>query len=339
MKSVYGRYFLVTGSRTRVNAKDNTRHERRWSRDDLFKYLATVFGSSVIAILTLMVLELIQGSVPVLDRFGLGFVTGVDWNPVVGREAFGILPYILGTIVTSAIALLIGVPLSLGIAIFLAEMAPSSVRTPLSFVIELLAAVPSVIYGLWGIFVFRFWVKDLIEKPLSIYLGFLPAFQGTPYGLDILTAGIMLAIMIIPTVSSVSREVLMAVPDSLREAAYSIGATRWEAIRMGVLSYARSGLFGAAILGLGRAVGETMAVTMVIGNTIGAAALPTSLLKGGQTMASLIANEFNEADPTSLHPSALIGVGLILFFFAIAINVFAQLLVRRVLKVKAGAVE
>jgi len=319
--------------------RDGIRRERRWSGDDLFRYLAAVFASSVLAILALMILKLAQGSIPVLDRFGLGYVIGVDWNPVVGREAFGILPYILGTIVTSIIALVIGVPLSLGIAIFLAEMAPGSVRALLSFIIELLAAVPSVIYGLWGIFIFRFWVKDLIEKPLSTYLGFLPTFQGTPYGLDILTAGIMLAIMIIPTVSSVSREVLTAVPDSLREAAYSIGATRWEAIRMGVLSYARSGLFGAAILGLGRAVGETMAVTMVIGNTIGAAALPTSLLKGGQTMASLIANEFNEADPTSMHPSALIGVGLILFFFALTINVLAQLLVRRVLKVKGGAVE
>jgi len=309
------------------------------SGDDLFKYLAAILASSVILILVLMVLELARGSFPALKRFGIGFATGVEWNPVVGKESFGALPYILGTLVTSAIALVIGVPLSLGIAIFLAEMAPSSIRTPLSFMIELLAAVPSVIYGLWGVFVFRFWVRDLIEIPLSTYLGFIPAFQGTPYGLDILTAGIILAVMIIPTISSVSREVMMAVPDSLREAAYSLGATRWEAVRMGVLSYARSGLFGAAILGLGRAIGETMAVTMVIGNTIGAAALPTSLLKGGQTMASLIANEFNEADPVSLHPSALIGVGLILFFFALTIDVFARLLVLRALRVKGGAVE
>jgi len=313
--------------------------KRSWSGDDFFKYLAAIFASSVILILVLMALELAQGSLPALERFGIGFVTGIEWNPVVGKESFGVLPYVLGTLVTSAIALIVGVPLSLGIAIFLAEMAPSSIRTSLSFMIELLAAVPSVIYGLWGVFVFRFWVRDLVETPLSRYLGFIPAFQGTPYGLDILTAGIILAVMIVPTVSSVSREVMTAVPDSLREAAYSLGATRWEAIRMGVLNYARSGLFGAAILGLGRAVGETMAVTMVIGNTIGAAALPTSLLKGGQTMASLIANEFNEADPVSLHPSALIGVGLVLLFFALAINVFARLLVLRVLKVKGGAVE
>lgn len=312
---------------------------KHWKGDDIFKPLAVAFAFSVIVIIALMVFKLIQGSLPALDRFGLGFVIGVDWNPVTGREAFGVLPYILGTLVTSAIALVIGVPISLGIAVFLAEMAPSVIRTPLSYIIELLAAVPSVIYGLWGLFVFRFWVRDFIETPLSTYLGFIPAFQGTPFGLDILTAGIILAIMIIPTVSSVSREVMMAVPNSQREAAYSIGATRWEVIRIGVLSYARSGLFGATILGLGRAVGETMAVTMVIGNTIGAAALPTSLLKGGQTMASLIANEFNEADPVSLHPSALIGVGLILFVFALVINIFAQLLVWRVLKIKGGAVE
>jgi len=327
----------LSGSDTDPNL--SPRKKGSWSGDDLFRYLAAILASSVIVVLVLMILELAQGSLPALERFGVGFVTGVEWNPVVGKESFGVLPYVLGTLVTSAIALTIGVPLSLGIAIFLAEMAPSSIRTSLSFIIELLAAVPSVIYGLWGVFVFRLWVRDLIEMPLSRYLGFIPVFQGTPYGLDVLTAGIILAVMIIPTVSSVSREVMMAVPDSLREAAYSLGATRWEAIRIGVLNYARSGLFGAAILGLGRAVGETMAVTMVIGNTIGAAALPTSLLKGGQTMASLIANEFNEADPVSLHPSALIGVGLVLFFFALAINVFARLLVSRVLRVKGGAVE
>ena len=171
-------------------------------------------------------------------------------------------------------------------------MAPRAVRVPISYLVELLAAVPSVIYGLWGIFVFRFWIIDYIETPLSTYLGWFPVFSGTPFGLDVLTAGIILAIMIIPTVSSVSREVIQAVPNSIREGAYSIGATKWEVIRNWVLSYGRSGLFGAVILGLGRAIGETMAVTMVIGNTIGPAAIPTSLLKGSQTMSSLIANGF-----------------------------------------------
>ena len=308
--------------------------KRFLSGDNLFKLLAAVFASGVIVTLSLIVYNLVFESYPVFDRFGFGFFTGVSWNPVAGRELFGAFPYILGTLVTSIIALAIGVPISLGIAIFLSEMSPSAIRVPLSFLIELLAAVPSVIYGLWGLFVFRFWVVDFVEKPLSTYLGFIPVFQGTPFGLDVLTAGLILAIMIIPTISSVSREVLIAVPNSQREAAYSIGATRWESIRIGVLSYARSGLVGAAILGLGRSIGETMAVTMVIGNAVGSAAIPTSLLKPSQTMASLIANEFNEADPTSLHPSALIGVALTLFIFALTINILARFLVWRVVRVR-----
>jgi len=305
----------------------------------IFQFISTFFGSVVAVVLALMAIVLVSGSFPVLQRFGLSFFTGVNWNPVIGKEAFGALPYILGTLVTSAIAIAIGVPISLGIAIFLAEMSPWRIRGPISQLIELLAAVPSVIYGLWGLFVFRFWIRDWIETPLSTYFGSIPILKGTPFGLDVLTAGLILAIMIIPTVSSISREVMMAVPASQREAAYSLGATRWETVRIGVLNYSRSGIFGAAILGLGRAVGETMAVTMVIGNAIGPAALPTSLLKAGQTLSSLIANEFNEADPTSLHPAALIGLGLILFMFALLINVFAQLLVWKVLKVKGGSVE
>jgi phosphate transport system permease protein len=202
-----------------------------------------------------------------------------------------------------------------------------------------LAAVPSVIYGLWGLFVFRFFVIDYIETPLSTYFGWIPAFSGTPFGLDVLSAGIILAIMIIPTVSSVSREVIAAVPNSIREGAYSIGATRWEVVRKWVLSYGRSGIFGAVILGLGRAVGETMAVTMVIGNTVGPAAIPTSLLKGGQTMASLIANNFLETSPGSLEQAAYIGVGLLLLVLGLSINLIAQVLVTRVLKVKGGAIE
>ena len=309
------------------------------SGDNLFKILAAVLAASAAVILALMGFNLLNGSIPVLERFGVDFFTGTMWNPVEGREVFGALPYLLGTLATSAIALLIGVPLSFGIAIFLVEMAPQAVRVPISYIIELLAAVPSVIYGLWGIFVFRFWIIDYIETPLSTYLGWLPMFSGTPFGLDVLSAGIILAIMIIPTVSSVSREVIQAVPNSIREAAYSIGATRWEVVRHWVLSYGRSGLFGAVILGLGRAVGETMAVTMVIGNTIGPAAIPTSLLKGSQTMSSLIANGFLEATPASLELPAYIGVGLLLLIVSLAINVFAQVMVTKVLKIKGGAVE
>jgi phosphate transport system permease protein len=296
-------------------------------------------ASSALVILLLAGYVLLFGGLPVLRTFGAYFFYGSAWNPVVGRELFGALPYVLGTLVTSAIALTIGVPISLGIAIFLAEMAPRAVRVPISYLVELLAAVPSVIYGLWGLFVFRFYVADYVEAPLSKYFGWIPAFRGAPFGLDVLTAGIILAIMIIPTVSSVSREVISAVPNSVREGAYSIGATRWEVIRNWVLSYGRSGIFGASILGLGRAVGETMAVTMVIGNTVGPAAIPSSLLKGSQTMASLIANGFIEASPGSLEFSAYIAVGLLLMILALVINVFAQLLVTKVLKVKGGAVE
>ena len=304
-----------------------------------FKILAGILAGSALAILLAAGYTLLIGSLPVLSAYGLGFFTGSIWNPVPGREVFGVLPYVLGTLVTSAIALIVGVPISLGIAVFLSEMAPRRVRVPISYLVELLAAVPSVVYGLWGVFVFRFFVIDYIETPLSTYLGWLPLFSGTPFGLDVLTAGIILAIMIIPTVSSISREVITAVPKSIREGAYSIGATRWEVIRNWVLPYGRSGIFGASILGLGRAVGETMAVTMVIGNTIGPAAIPTSLLKGSQTMASLIANGFIEASPGTLEISAFIGVGFVLMLVALVINIFAQLLVTRVLKVKGGAIE
>jgi phosphate transport system permease protein len=312
---------------------------RKFSSDDLFEASSTLFAAVIVLIIVVTSVLLVRGSIPVLQTFGTGFFSGTNWVSVAGSESYAVLPYVLGTLVTSAIAVAVGVPLSLGIAIFLAEMAPLSVRNALSRVIELLAAVPSVIYGFWGLFVFRLWVRDFIETPISHYVGAIPVFQGTPFGLDILTAGLILAIMIIPTVSSISKDVMMAVPSAQREAAYSIGATRWEVVRTGVLGYARSGIFGAIILGLGRAVGETMAVTMVIGNAIGPAALPTSLFKQGATMSSLIANEFSEAEPGSLHISALIGLGLTLFLFALVINVFAQLMVWKVLKVRGGSVE
>lgn len=309
------------------------------SGDNLFKTLTTILAASAAIILLITAYTLLTGSLPALQRFGVYFFTGTQWNPVVGREIFGALPYLLGTLVTSGIALIIGVPISLGIATFLVEMAPKTLRVPISYLVELLAAVPSVIYGLWGLFVMRFWVIDYIEDPVSALLGWFPAFSGTPFGLDVLTAGLILAIMIIPTVSSVSREVIQAVPDSIREGAYSIGATRWEVIRHWVLSYGRSGIFGAVILGLGRAVGETMAVTMVIGNAIGPSAVPTSLFKPSQTMSSLIANGFLEATPASLELPAYMGVGLILLLLGLIINVIAHVMVSRVLKIKGGAVE
>ncbi len=310
----------------------------RLTGDFFFKNLAAIVAGSAIVILLVTGYILATGSVTVVQKFGADFFFGKQWNPVEGREIYGALPYLLGTLVTSGIALLIGVPLSLGIAIFLVEMSPRTLRVPISYLVELLAAVPSVIYGLWGLFVFRYWILDYIEKPISTYFGWIPIFSGTPFGLDIFTAGIILSIMIIPTVASISKEVISAVPNSIREGAYSIGATKWEVIRHWVISYGRSGIFGAVILGLGRAVGETMAVAMLIGNATGPAAMPTSLFKPGQTMASLIANGFLEATG-KLQVSAYIGVGLILLIMSFTINIGAVVLVHRVLKVKGGAIE
>jgi phosphate transport system permease protein len=306
--------------------------------DSIFKIIVGIIAISAIIILLLNAYILITGSTLVIGRFGSYYIFGTNWNPVEGNESFGLLPYILGTLVTSAIAIFIGVPLSLGIAIYLVELAPKIVRVPISYLVELLAAVPSVIFGLWGLFVLRFWLLDYVERPLNAYFGWIPLFSGTFSGLNIFTAGVILGIMIIPTVASMSKEVISAVPNSIREGAYSIGATRFEVVRHWVLSYGRSGLFGAVILGLGRAVGETMAVTMVIGNAVGPNAMPFSLFRPGQTLPSLIANGFLEA-PTPLEQSAFIGAGLVLLFLSLIINVIAHIMVTRLFKVKGGAVE
>jgi phosphate transport system permease protein len=316
--------------------------KKKLTGDIIFRALTAIVAASAFVILVVTAYVLSTGAVPIVQKFGLYFFTGTSWNPVEGRELYGALPYVLGTLATSGIALLIGVPLSLGIAIFLVEMAPKKVGVPISYLVELLAAVPSVIYGLWGLLVFRLWLQQYIEIPIHNYLGWIPIFAteggGVPVGLDLLNGGIILAIMIIPTVASVSKEVISAVPDSIREGAYSIGATKWEVVRHWVLGYGRSGIFGAVILGLGRAVGETIAVTMVIGNAIGPNAMPTSLFQPAQTMASLIANGFLEA-PTPLDTSAYIGVGLILLLVSLLINIIAHIMVARILKIKGGAVE
>jgi phosphate ABC transporter phosphate-binding protein/phosphate ABC transporter permease protein PstC/phosphate ABC transporter permease subunit PstA len=302
--------------------------------DRIFQSLVIGAAGYTAFLMALIAYSAFAGSAEVFSREGFfGFIAGTDWNAVEGRESYGALPYIIGTLASAGIAMAIGVPLSIGIATFISEISPKKLATPLSFVVELLAAVPSIIYGLWALFVFRFWVKDLIETPLHQLFGdTIPLFARTPFGLDIFTAGIVLAIMIIPTISSISREVMRAVPTSQREAAYSLGATRWETVRTAVFPYARSGLLGASILGLGRAVGETMLVTMVIGNAIGTAAIPNSLFAPSQTLASLIANEFNEA-VTSFHTSALIGLGAVLLMLTIAINIGARFLVSRITKV------
>jgi phosphate transport system permease protein len=307
--------------------------------DIIFRSIAIGAAGYTLFMLTLVAFSVGNGSKEIFSFEGFGFFTGTDWNPVEGHESYGALPYIIGTLISSTLAMVIGVPISLGIAIFLSEMAPPKLSTPLSFVIELLAAVPSIIYGLWALLVFRFWVRDLIEMPLhKAFGGSLPFFAKTPFGLDVFTAGIVLAIMIIPIVSSISREVIKAVPNSQREAAYSLGATRWETVRVAIFPYAKSGLLGGAILGLGRAVGETMLVTMIIGNAIGASAIPNSLFAQSQTLSSLIANEFNEA-VSDLQHSALIGLGAVLLIITMGINIGARLLVSKMIKVSPGVKE
>lgn len=284
----------------------------------------------------LVAFSVAKGSTDIFAKEGFSFITQSNWDAVEGRESFGAYPYIIGTLLSAGIAMLIGVPISLGIAIFISEIAPPRIGTPLAFLSELLAAVPSIIYGLWALFVFRFWVRDLVEKPMYDAFHVFPIFDKTPFGLDIFTAGIVLAIMIIPIVSSICREIMKAVPDSQREAAYSLGATRWETVRMAVFPYVKSGIVGASMLGLGRAVGETILVTMIIGNVIGPNAIPTSVFSQGQTLASLIANEFNEAS-SDLHLSALIALGGILLVLTMGINIAALIMVKKKVKVQSGA--
>jgi len=290
--------------------------------DRIFKWLTLIMALSVFALIGLIGLELAHGSSKSLHQFGWKFLIGSDWDPV--EEKFGALPFIFGTLVTSAIALIIAVPISIATAVYLTELAPQWLRQPLTMFIELLVAVPSVILGLWGIFVMIPWLRDNLYPWLQKTLGFLPFFQGPIYGIGILTGGIIIAIMIIPIITSVSREILRSVPGLQREAAYALGATRWEVTRIAVLSYAKKGLFGAVILGLGRALGETMAVTMVIGNI---PQITASLFKPGYTLASVIANEFSEAT-SDMHLSSLFEIGLVLLGVTVVVNIFAQLLLK-----------
>ncbi|MGQ0606378.1 MAG: phosphate ABC transporter permease subunit PstC [Candidatus Nitrosotenuis sp.] len=306
--------------------------------DKIFKVAATVAGVYVLAVIVLIVFQLYSESHLVWEREGLDFITGSEWNAVEGREAFGAAPYIMGTLVTAALAMSMGVPISIGIAMFISQ-APKFIAGPLSIVIDLLAAVPSIIYGFWGLLVFREFLLYNIEYPLHDMFGnSVWLFSSAPFGLDIFSASIILAIMIIPTVSAVSREIMGAVPHMQKEAAYMLGATKWEMFKLAIFPYAKTGLIGAAILGLGRAVGETMAVTMLIGNATGPNAFPQTLFQPGQTMSSIIANEFIEASPASLHLPALIGIGFTLLLVAVAINIVAHLLVSRMLKVKEGVI-
>jgi phosphate transport system permease protein len=295
--------------------------------DRLFRGITLCFALSVIAITVAIAWELFIHSALPRHAFGWSFLTRQIWDPV--AEQFGARPFIYGTLVSSSLALLIAVPLGLGVAIFLAELAPMRVSDACSFLIDLLAAIPSVVYGVIGIFVLVPWVRGGIGPLLIKTLGFLPLFRGPSYGVSMLAAGLVLAVMIVPFITSVSREVLLAVPRGQKEAAMALGATHWEVVRMAVLPYARSGIAGSIFLALGRALGETMAVTMVIGNDPKIAA---SLLAPGYTMAAVLANEFTEAT-SDLYLETLIEVGLVLFVITILANAIARLILLRMKRV------
>src|SRR5271156_1521331 len=289
--------------------------------DVVFGWAMRLCGLAVVALLGLIVYQLVVGSQLSWHAFGFKFFGQSDWNPV--EDQYGALPFIYGTIVSSLLSLIIAVPLSLGVAVFITEMCPLGLRGILSFTPELLAAIPSVVYGLWAIFIPVPILRVYVQPFLAKTLGWTGLFNGPPYGIGMVAAGVILAIMVIPIISSITREVLTVVPQHQREAVLALGATRWEMIRMGVLRNARAGIVGAIILGLGRALGETMAVTMVIGNR---PQIAKSLFAPGYTMASVLANEFTEATG-DLYLSALIEIGLALFFVTIVVNALARFMV------------
>jgi phosphate transport system permease protein len=295
----------------------------RHAGDRVFSASLTAFGGMVLLVLGVIVLSCYGLSLPAFHKLGvISFITGSDWNPV--EDSFGALPFIYGTLVTSGIAIVLAVPVSIGLALFLTEMTDGRVRRIVSFVVEVLAAIPSVVYGLWGLMVLVPLLRDHVQPALGRWLGFLPLFSGPPLGFGFLAAGIILAIMILPTISSVTIEVLRTMPAALREGALALGATRWEAIRVAVLPHARRGIFGAVVLGLGRALGETMAVTMLIGNS---PEIHASWFAPGYTLPSVIANEYAEASGP-IHTGALSGLALILFGVVFLLSGAARALVR-----------
>ena len=291
--------------------------------DSLFRGLTFLFALAVLALALLIVWELYRNSTLAQKAFGWKFLRLQNWDPV--AEDFSALPFIYGTLMSSAIALLMAVPLGIGVAIFLTELAPPKISETCSFLIELLAAVPSVIYGLIGIFVVVPFMREHVQPFLINHLGFLPFFKGPAYGIGLLTAAVILAVMIVPFITTISREVLMSVPREQKEAAMALGATRWEVVRMAILPYARSGIAGSVFLALGRALGETMAVTMVIGNST---KIFASILAPSYTMAAVLANEFAEAD-SEMYTQALIEIGLVLFVITIIVNGIARLILTR----------
>ncbi len=299
--------------------------------DKVYEALTAACALVVPALVIAIALSIFAAAWPAFAKLGLSIITTSNWDVSGGH--FGAAPALFGTLVSSTVALIIATPLAIGVAIFLSEFSPSWLRQPVGFLVDLLAAIPSVVYGLWGIFVLIPLLRQHVMPFLrdTLHLGATPFFSGPAYGPSMLAAGVILAIMALPYISAVSREVLMAVPRSQREAALALGATRWEMIRDAVIPYARSGIIGGIMLGLGRALGETMAVTMVIGNRL---EISASLLSPGYTMASLIANEFSEAT-NDLHLSALMAVGAILFIITLIVNAVARWLVWSVARRRA----
>ena len=297
--------------------------------DAIFRAVMFAVALLMLLIVVAMILALASHSTLSMRQFGAGFLTNREWDPI--KDQFGALAFVYGTIVSSLIALIISVPLSLGIAIFLVEQAPYYLSRPITFLVELLAAIPSVVYGLWGIFVLAPFLRVYVEPPLARWFGWLPFFKGPITGIGLLTGGIILAIMVTPIISAVVRDVLSAVPNTQREAALALGATKWETTLV-VLVNAAPGIAGAVILGLGRAIGETMAVTMVIGNR---PEISLSLFQPSYTLASVIANEFTEAT-ADIYLSSLVELGLILFLVTFVVNAIARLLVWRVTRQTSG---
>jgi phosphate transport system permease protein len=289
-----------------------------------FRAFVTVAAFGVVLLIIAMIYELTKEAWPAIHRFGIPFLWSTDWNPP--KERFGALPFIAGTLVTSFLALILGTLVGVGAALFLVELAPGWLRGPVSYMVELLAAIPSVVYGLWGVFVLGPWIQHTAGPYILDYFDWVPFVDGPALGVGVLSAVLILTIMILPTIVAISRDVIAAVPRSQREGILALGATRWEMIRIAVLPYARSGILGAAILGLARAIGETLAVALVIGNSTN---VPDSIFSPGYTMASVMANQFREVE-NDMHLAALIYIGLLLLIITLLVNAFARLLVWRV---------
>lgn len=295
--------------------------------DILFKNTTLFFAVIVVVLMIWMVIALIIQSKLSIEKFGFSFINSIEWDPV--QDKFGALPYIYGTIVSSIIAVLIATPISIGIGLFLTQISNSWMKTIIAFMVQILASIPSILYGLWGLFIFVPFIRDYFQKPVSNILGWFPLFSGAPIGLGMLSAGLILAIMIIPIISALVVDIIETVPSELKAGSLALGSTKWEMIWNVVLPYARQGIFGAVIMGLGRALGETMAVTMVIGNR---AEIMVSLFAPGHSMAAVIANEFNEATG-AVYYSSLIEIGLLLFLVTFILNAIARVFIRKLSKV------